>query len=123
MIQKKILVVDDEKHLVRIISFNLKRNGYIVEQAFNGEEALEALCHFKPDLIILDVMMPKKTGLEVCEIIKNDPELKIIPVIMLTAKGQESDRDQGSRYGADEYMIKPFSPRLLLETVEKYLNT
>lgn len=122
MTKKKILVVDDEKHLVKIISFNLKRKGYDIEQAFNGEEALEKIRNVKVDLIILDVMMPKITGLEVCETIKNDPDLKNIPVIMLTAKGQESDKNQGSRYGADEYMIKPFSPRLLLETVAKYLE-
>lgn len=117
---KQILVVDDEKHIVKIITFNLKRSGYKTVEAFNGLEAIEIFNANKIDLIILDVMMPKMTGFEFCQKLRCD-NVKV-PIIMLTAKGQEFDRDKGLKYGADDYLTKPFSPRKLLEIVDGYLK-
>lgn len=119
---KKVLVVDDEKHLVKIITFNLKQKGYETDSACNGKEALEKVGSFMPDLIILDVMMPIMSGYEVCESLKGSEETRGIPIILLTAKGQELDRDKGEKFGADEYMTKPFSPRLLMSTVARLLG-
>ncbi|PKK91322.1 MAG: two-component system response regulator [Candidatus Wallbacteria bacterium HGW-Wallbacteria-1] len=118
----KILVVDDERHLVRIIIFNLKKSGYITDFAHDGEEALAKVAEFKPDLVILDVMMPKLTGYQVCEKMKADESMSSIPIILLTAKGQDPDRDMAHKFGADEYMTKPFSPRLLMDTVARLLS-
>lgn len=119
---KKVLVVDDEKHLVKIITFNLKQKGYETDSACNGREALEKVGSFRPDLIILDVMMPIMSGYEVCVSLKGSEETRGIPIILLTAKGQELDRDKGEKFGADEYMTKPFSPRLLMSTVARLLG-
>jgi len=118
----KILVVDDEKHIVKIVEFNLKKKGYDVFIANNGLEALEQVEKNKPDLILLDVMMPEMDGLEVCKRLKNDDRYKDIPIIMLTAKGQEIDRDTGIKFGANMYITKPFSPKLLLGQIEEILN-
>jgi len=118
----KVLVVDDERHLVKIIIFNLKKSGYETDFAYDGEEALEKVAQFKPDLVILDVMMPKLTGYQVCERLKADQETAGIPIILLTAKGQEPDRDMAQKFGADEYMTKPFSPRLLMDTVARLIS-
>lgn len=119
---RKVLVVDDEKHLVKIITFNLRQKGYETESACNGKECLEKVESFRPDLIILDVMMPIMSGYEVCEKMKGSDETRAIPIILLTAKGQELDRDKGEKFGADEYMTKPFSPRLLMSTVARLLG-
>lgn len=119
---KKVLVVDDEKHLVKIITFNLKQKAYETDSACNGQEALDKVGSFKPDLIILDVMMPIMSGYEVCEKLKGSEQTRGILIILLTAKGQELDRNKGEKYGADEYMIKPFSPRLLMRTVARLLG-
>ena len=113
---KKILVVDDEKHIVKIITFNLKRRGYKTIEACNGLDALDKFNNDDIDLIILDVMMPKMTGFELCQKLRLD-EVKI-PIIMLTAKGQEFDIDKGLKYGADDYLTKPFSPRKLMEILD-----
>jgi len=107
---KKILVVDDEPHVIRSLTFVLSKEGYDVASAENGEDALTKIRALKPDLVFLDVMMPKKNGYEVCREVKKDSGLRHIRVIMLTAKGQESDREQGLGAGADEFMTKPFSP-------------
>ena len=122
MSDKKILVVDDEAHLVRSLTFVLEKAGYIVSSASNGEDALSKIKQSKPDLIFLDVMMPKKNGYEVCKEIKDSPDLKDIYVIILTAKGQEADRAQGINAGANEFITKPFSPLEVVAKVKKLLG-
>ena len=121
--KKKILVVDDEIHIVQIVKFNLeKRGGYEVITAKNGEEGLETAKDQMPDLILSDVMMPKMSGFQFCEALKRDVELKKIPFIILTAKGQENDIKTGTDLGADDYITKPFSPKALLEKVAEILG-
>jgi len=122
MSEQKIMVVDDEPHLVRSLTFILEKAGYNVSSASNGEEALSKIQQSKPDLVFLDVMMPKKNGYAVCEEIKKSPELKDIYVIILTAKGQETDRSQGLKAGADEFITKPFSPLEIVARVKKILE-
>ena len=120
---KKILVVDDEIHIVQIVKFNLeKRGGYEVLTAKNGEEGLEIAKSEKPDLILSDVMMPKMSGFQFCEALKKDDEIKPIPFIILTAKGQENDIKTGEDLGVDDYITKPFSPKALLEKVAEILG-
>ena len=121
MPDKKILVVDDEPHVIRTLTFVLKKEGYEVSSAGNGEEAIAIVNESKPDLMFLDVMMPKKNGYEVCEELKNDQSLSDIHIIMLTAKGQEADREKGLKLGADEFMTKPFSPIEIVEKVKELL--
>lgn len=116
-----VLVVDDEPFILRSLAFVLERAGFLVKQARNGDEALEVLRDVRPRLAILDVMMPKRNGFEVCEIVKGDPDLRGTYVILLTAKGQESARDRGLAAGADEYMTKPFSPSRIVERVTEVL--
>ncbi len=125
MADKRILVVDDEPFIRRSLEFVLKKQGYDVHSAFDGQEAVEYLKNAngkKPDLMFLDVMMPKMNGFEVVKIVKNDPDLKDIYVILLTAKGQEADRQKGFELGANDFMIKPFSPSKLLEKVESVFS-
>ena len=119
---KKILVVDDEKHIVKIVEFNLKKCGYEVCVAYNGLEALEKVKSESPDLVILDVMMPELDGFGVCRKLRADPGTEDLPVIILTATGQEIDRDIASESGATAYMTKPFSPKLLLDKVTELLK-
>jgi two-component system, OmpR family, alkaline phosphatase synthesis response regulator PhoP len=110
MDKKRILVVDDEPHLIRSLTFILTKEGYEVDMANDGEEAMRKVKEKKPDLIFLDIMMPKMNGYEVCEKIRNTPELKDIYIIMLSAKGWEKDKEMGLSVGANEFMSKPFSP-------------
>lgn len=117
-----VLVVDDEPFILRSLSFVLERAGFNVVQARNGDEALTVLRDARPRLAILDVMMPKRNGFEVCEVVKGDPDLRDTYVILLTAKGHESARDLGIRSGADEYMTKPFSPSRIVERVAEVLG-
>lgn len=117
----RILVVDDEPFILRSLTFVLRKEGFEVLEARNGEEAIQVIRREKPTLVFLDVMMPKKNGYEVCEEVKSDPELRDVYVVMLTAKGQESDRDKGLALGADEYMTKPFSPSRITERVRELL--
>ena len=116
-----ILVVDDEPFILRSLTFVLRKEGFEVIEARDGEEAMQQIRTHHPVLVFLDVMMPKKNGYEVCEEVKSDPELADTFVIMLTAKGQESDRDKGLAMGADEYMTKPFSPSKITERVREIL--
>jgi DNA-binding response OmpR family regulator len=122
MSEKKILVVDDEPHILRSLTFVLKKEGYDVSSATNGEEALAKIRESKPSLMFLDVMMPKKNGYEVCQEVKGDPSLSGICIIMLTAKGQEADREKGLSLGADEFITKPFSPMKVVERVREILG-
>ena len=122
MKQKKVLVVDDEPFICRSLSFVLRKENYEVLEARNGEEALEAIRTHRPDLVFLDVMMPKVNGFEVTKLVKSDPELKNTKIILLTAKGQDSDRETGRKLGADDYMTKPFSPTKILERARQILE-
>jgi DNA-binding response OmpR family regulator len=106
-----ILVIDDEPYILRSLSYLLAREGYTVETASNGEEGLRRVRSLRPPLVFLDIMMPHMNGYEVCEQVKQDPTLEGTYVIMLSAKGQQIDRERGLLGGADEYMTKPFSPR------------
>ena len=119
--QQTVLVVDDEPFICRSLSFVLRKGNYNVVEARNGEEALAAVRQHKPDLVFMDVMMPKLNGFDVCAAIKQDPELRSTRVILLTAKGQDSDREVGTRAGADAYMTKPFSPTKILERARELL--
>src|SRR5690606_25987716 len=112
---KKVLVVDDEPFILRSLTFVLRKEGFEVSEAMNGEEAMEKIRAEKPGLVLLDVMMPKKNGYEVLSEVKSDDELKSTYVIMLTAKGQEADRVKGLSLGENEYMTKPFSPMKIVE--------
>ena len=119
---KRILIVDDEMYILNILDFSLGSEGFEVLTAANGEEALRKAMDLKPDLLILDVMMPKIDGYEVCRAIKSKDDTKDIPVILLTAKDREEDRKKGDEVGADLYMTKPFSPVRLIEEVHGLLG-
>lgn len=116
---KKILAVDDEKHIRLLVEVNLKRAGYTVITASDGEEALEKVKSEKPDLVVLDVMMPRKDGFEVLRTLRADPETMNLPVIMLTAKAQDADVFRGWQSGVDSYLTKPFNPMELLTFVKR----
>jgi DNA-binding response OmpR family regulator len=115
-------VVDDEPHVVRTLTFVLKKEGYDVSSAGDGEEAISKVRESKPNLMFLDVMMPKKNGYEVCQELKSDSGLMDIHIVMLSAKGQESDKEKALTLGADEFMTKPFSPAGVVERVKALLG-
>lgn len=117
-----ILVVEDEKNIARVVAYNLEREGYRVNLAKDGEEALDKARRQPPDLILLDLMLPKVDGLEVCRQLRADSRTAQIPIIMLTAKTQEADRVVGLELGADDYIPKPFSPRELIARVKAVLR-
>jgi DNA-binding response OmpR family regulator len=119
---KKILVVDDEPNVVRTLTFVLKKEGYDVSSAVNGEEALVKTREFKPGLMFLDVMMPRKNGYEVCQELKSDASTHDIHIIILSAKGQEADKEKALSSGANEYMTKPFSPVAVIARVKELLG-
>lgn len=119
---KKILAVDDEPHIVEMIAARLKANGYEVITAVNGQDALKIIGDDRPDLILLDVMMPPPNGFQVCRQLKDDPNNKDIPIIMLTAKSTESDQFWGMESGADSYITKPYNPEELLEQIRSLLG-
>ena len=122
MSPKKILVVDDEVDLVETVRFPLELEGFDVLVSYNGEDALNQARKEKPDLIILDLMLPKLDGYKVCRLLKFDERYKYIPILMLTAKTQEKDKILGKETGADEYITKPFEMDYLMEKVKAYLN-
>ena len=119
---KKILVVDDEADLLKTIRFSLEREGYTVLVSLNGEDALNQARKESPDLILLDIMLPKLDGYKVCRLLKFDEKYKHIPILMLTAKTQEKDKTLGIETGADEYITKPFDIDELMEKVKGYLK-
>lgn len=119
---KHILVVDDEVDLVELVSYNLKKEGFLVGSASDGETALTKIRKGKYDLAILDLMLPGIQGMELCRILRNDSKTAGLPIIMLTAKGEEVDRILGLEMGADDYMTKPFSPRELIARVKAVLR-
>lgn len=119
---EKILVVDDEENIRELVRYNLDREGYRVTTVGSGEEALQQAGSNVPDLIILDLMLPGIDGLDVCRELKNDPKTTHIPVVMLTVKGEESDIVVGLELGADDYITKPFSPKVLLARLKAVLR-
>jgi len=122
MSKGRILVVDDEIYIVHILDFSLGMEGYEVVTALDGEQALAKVKTEEPDLIVLDIMMPKLDGYETCKILKSDPETRHIPVILLSAKGRNVDQKMGFQVGADDYITKPFSPRKLVERINLILG-
>lgn len=121
--KKKILVVDDERHIVRLVEVNLVRAGYDVVVAYDGVEALEVFAKEKPDMVVLDVMMPRMDGFEVLKKLQSDPASRDVPVIMLTAKAQDADIFRGWSSGVSSYLTKPFNPRELLTFVERIFQS
>ena len=119
---KTVLIADDEQNIVISVEFLMKREGLAVLVAADGEEALARIREARPDLVLLDVMMPKKNGFEVCQEVKADPALASTKVLMLTAKGRETEVAKGLALGADAYMTKPFSTQELVEKVRELLG-
>ena len=117
----KILVVDDEPNIVLSLEFIMKQAGFQVRTASDGEAALAAIAAEQPDLMLLDVMMPRKNGYEVCQAVRANPDWKGIRIIMLTAKGREVEREKGLALGADDYITKPFSTQEVVERVRELL--
>jgi len=119
---EKILVVEDEEDILELITYNLKRENYQVEGVESGEEAIDMAGRIRPDLILLDIMLPGKDGLEVCRQLKGDPDTSGIPIIMVSAKGEEADIVVGLELGAEDYVAKPFSPKVLVARVRAVLR-
>ncbi len=122
MFQGKVLVVDDEVYILHILDFSLGAEGFDVITAADGEQALARARSERPDLIVMDIMMPRLDGYETCRRLKGDPSTKEIPVLLLTARGREEDRKRGMEAGADDYMTKPFSPNKLIGRVSEMLG-
>ena len=119
---KRILIVDDEPHIRRLLAHRLTADGFQVAEADNGEQGLEAIDEFPPDLVLLDLMMPGANGLEVLACIRSAPAHAGIPVIILTAKGQDTDRELAFAGGATDFVTKPFSPMKLLARIHEILG-
>ncbi len=117
-----VLVVDDEPNIVMSLEFLMEQAGFEVRVAADGEAALRAMEDKVPDLVLLDVMMPKRDGYDLCQMIRAKPEWKDVRIIMLTAKGREVEREKGMALGADDYVTKPFSTRELVERVKTFLE-
>jgi len=122
MSKKRILLVDDEPALVELIKIRLEANGYEILTAGDGQQALDTARKEMPDLIILDLMLPKIDGYKVCRMLKFDEKYKKIPVLMFTARAQESDKKLGEEVGADGYIVKPFEPSALLSKIKEFLK-
>ena len=121
-LKERILVVDDEENIVELVKFNLEAEGYEVLVAYDGQSAWEMMQKESIDLIVLDLMLPQIDGLDICRRVRNDDNLRKLPIIMLTAKGEEVDRVLGLELGADDYVTKPFSPRELVARVKAILR-
>jgi len=117
-----VLVIDDEKDLVKTLVFRLEANGFETLVAYDGQDGLDKAKKMKPDIIILDLMLPKMDGYRVCGLLKNDVRYSKIPVIMFTARAQESDIVMGKEVGANAYITKPFDPKVLLDKIRELLN-
>jgi two-component system, OmpR family, alkaline phosphatase synthesis response regulator PhoP len=120
--RKSVLVVDDEPNILLSLQFLMKKAGYDVRIAKDGDEALVALANSAPDLVLLDVMMPKRDGFDVCQKIRSNPNWKNVRIIMLTARGRPIEREKGLALGADDYITKPFSTKAVIERVESILG-
>ena len=123
MKQKKILIADDNENIREALTYLLEDEGYKLVLAKDGADTLKKVKEFRPDILFLDIMMPEMNGYEICQIIKNDEELKATYVIMLTAKGQVAEQERGKEVGADEYIVKPFSPMEILNKIKNILDT
>lgn len=119
---KRILIVDDEPNIVLSLQFLMKKSGYEVETATDGEQALEAVERQQPDLMLLDVMMPRKDGYQVCQILREREEYANMRIVMLTAKGRDVEREKGLCLGADDYITKPFSTQDVVDKVSAMLD-
>lgn len=122
MARKKILVADDEANILISLEYLMRREGYDVSVARDGQEALEAIVRDRPDLVLLDVMMPRRTGFEVCQAVRADEALRGVRIVLLTARGRDTDVAKGLALGADAYMTKPFSTRELVQKVAQVLE-
>lgn len=122
MAREKILIVEDEEDILELIKYNLAKEGYQVSTAMTGEEAVKMARKVVPDLILLDIMLPGMDGLEVCRLLKHEATTMKVPIIMLTAKGEESDIVTGLEIGADDYMTKPFSPKIVIARVRNIIR-
>ena len=119
---KKILIADDEPNIVVSLEFLMQRCGYEFQTVTNGNDALRAALEFHPDLVLLDIMLPLKNGFEVCQVMRETPELRHVKIVMLTAKGRDTEVTKGLALGADAYVTKPFATRELIETVQRLLG-
>ncbi|HEX8988401.1 MAG TPA: response regulator [Rhodocyclaceae bacterium] len=119
---QKILIVDDEPNIVISLEYLMKKEGFDVAIAKDGEAALEMAAAYRPDLMLLDVMMPKKSGFEVCELLRADPGFAALKIVMLTAKGRDSEIAKGTGLGADAYITKPFSTKELVARIRSILQ-
>lgn len=118
----RVLIAEDEQSIAELIKYSLEKAGYIAEYEANGEKAFSRILIDKPDLVILDLMLPELDGLEICRLIRQNENVKMLPIIILTAKGEEIDRIVGLEVGADDYITKPFSPRELVARVKALLR-
>ncbi|MFO8010562.1 MAG: response regulator [Dehalococcoidia bacterium] len=122
MLRKKVLIVDDDPNLIRSLEFVFKQEGYEFDTATNGEEAIQKVREGKPSVLLLDIMMPKKNGFDVCQEVKSAPDLRDTHVVILSAKSQVMDKEKGYSAGADEYITKPFSPKSIVSRVKELLG-
>ncbi len=120
--KQRVLIADDEPNIVVSLEFLMEHSGYEIRTVSNGNDALRVAREFRPDLLVLDIMLPLKNGFEVCQVIRESPELNPVKIIMLTAKGRETEVAKGLALGADAYITKPFATRELLETVKRLLE-
>lgn len=122
MASRRVLIVEDEPHIVELLSFILDVEGFEVAAATDGEAAMQTLQRDRPDVVVLDLMLPRKNGFEVLKQIKADPQLKSIPIIVLTAKGQAQDRRLAEEMGVDSFMTKPFANRDVIDEIRRLAN-
>lgn len=120
---KRVLIADDEPNILLSLEFLMKQAGYDVSTAVNGEEALLCIEQTPPDLVLLDINMPKQNGYEVCETVRANPDSSSIKIVMLTAKGREIEKEKGLALGADDYIVKPFSTQEVVNKVNELLGT
>ena len=118
----EILLADDEPNQIELMKFNLKKNGFLVKSAYNGEQALNMIYEKKPTVLIADWMMPKMSGIELCRILRSNKDTKLLPIIMLSARSEEADKSLGLDTGADDYILKPFSPMELVSRVKALIR-
>jgi DNA-binding response OmpR family regulator len=120
--KQRVLIADDEPNIVISLEFLMEQSGYEIRTVANGDDALRVAREFRPHLLLLDIMLPLKNGFEVCQVIRESPELNPVKIIMLTAKGRETEVAKGLALGADAYITKPFATRELLEAVKRLLG-
>ena len=118
----EILIADDEPNQIELMKFNLEKNGFLINSAYNGEQALEIIYEKKIDLLIVDWMMPKMSGIELCRILRSNKDTKLLPIIMLSARSEDTDKSLGLDKGADDYISKPFSPMELVSRVKALIR-